>query len=82
MVSSDSLAMHLAIAQDIPTVAFFSPTSAAEIDGFGRLVKVASTAGDYCSYAKDADNSSITHERLLSALALLQKQHAFTRPRD
>ena len=32
MVSSDSLAMHLAIAQGVPTVAFFAPTSAAEID--------------------------------------------------
>jgi heptosyltransferase-2 len=77
MVSSDSLAMHLAIAQGVPTVAFFAPTSAAEIDDFGLLVKVASTSADYCSYAKDADNSSITHDRLLKALARLQEQHPF-----
>ena len=61
MVSSDSLAMHLAIAQGVPTVAFFAPTSAVEIDDFGRLLKVASTSADYCSYRKDADNSTITH---------------------
>jgi heptosyltransferase-2 len=74
MVTSDSLAMHLAIAQGIPTVAFFAPTSAVEIDGFGRLAKVASTTADYCSYRKDADNSTITHDRLLQALAVLQEK--------
>ena len=74
VVSSDSLAMHLAIAQGVPTVAFFAPTSAVEIDDFGRLFKVASTSADYCSYGKDADNSTITHGRLLQALALLQER--------
>jgi heptosyltransferase-2 len=76
MISSDSLAMHLAIAQGIPTVAFFAPTSAVEIDDFGRLLKVASTAADYCSYGKNADNSTITHDRLLQALALLQQRRS------
>ena len=74
MVSSDSLTMHLAIAQSVPTVAFFAPTSAVEIDDFGRLLKVVSTTADYCSYAKDADNSTITHGRLLHALTLLQER--------
>jgi len=68
MISSDSLAMHLAIAQSVPTVAFFAPTSAVEIDGFGRVEKLISTAPDYCSYRRDADNASITAERLLSLL--------------
>jgi heptosyltransferase-2 len=80
MVSSDSLAMHLAIAQGVPTVAFFAPTSAVEIDDFGRLLKVASTAADYCSYAKDADNSTITHGRLLQALAVLGKRRPLPEP--
>jgi heptosyltransferase-2 len=35
IVSSDSLAMHLAVSSNIPVVAFFGPTSAAEIDLFG-----------------------------------------------
>jgi heptosyltransferase-2 len=78
MVSSDSLAMHLAIAQGVPTVAFFAPTSAAEIDDFGRLLKVASTSADYCSYRKDVDNSTITHGRLLQALAALQERSRAT----
>ncbi|MES2974070.1 MAG: glycosyltransferase family 9 protein [Pseudomonadota bacterium] len=72
LVSSDSLAMHCAIAQRVPVVAFFAPTSAAEIDVFGRGVKVASSAADYCSYRPDADNSSIVAERLYDALHSLQ----------
>jgi heptosyltransferase-2 len=71
IVSSDSLAMHLAIAQGVPTVAFFTPTSAVEIDSFGCAVKVISTAPDYCSYRRDADNSTITHARLIEAIDIL-----------
>jgi heptosyltransferase-2 len=73
MVTSDSLAMHLAISQGVPTLAFFAPTSAHDIDDFGRVVKVASTAPDYCSYRKDADNSSVTCDAIVSALPHLMK---------
>lgn len=69
MITSDSLAMHLAIAQRVPTLAFFSPTSAAEIDDFGVVTKVISTAADYCSYRKDADNASITARRIQAAMS-------------
>jgi heptosyltransferase-2 len=68
MITSDSLAMHLAIAQGVPKVAFFAPTSATEIDSFGLVRKVVSTAPDYCSYRKDADNSSVTAKRVIEAL--------------
>lgn len=74
VISSDSLAMHLAIAQGVPTVAFFAPTSAVEIDDFGRLSKVASTASDYCSYKKHADTTTITHRPLLNALMSLRER--------
>ena len=67
LISSDSLPLHLAIAQRIPFVAFFAPTSAAEIDSFGLGVKVCSTAPDYCSYRRDADNRSLTAERIFEA---------------
>jgi heptosyltransferase II len=69
LISSDSLALHLAIAQDVPFTAFFSPTSAAEIDDWGIGTKVASTAPDYCNYRKDADNSTITADRIIEAIA-------------
>lgn len=68
LISSDSLALHLAIAQDVAFTAFFSPTSAAEIDDWGIGTKVASTAADYCSYRKDADNSTITADRIIEAI--------------
>jgi heptosyltransferase-2 len=71
MISSDSLAMHLAIAQGIPTLAFFAPTSASEIDSFGICEKLLSTASDYCSYAKNCDNSSITADRLINKISAL-----------
>lgn len=67
LISSDSLPLHLAIAQRIPFVAFFAPTSAAEIDSFGLGVKVCSTAPDYCSYWRDADNRTLTAERIFEA---------------
>lgn len=67
LISSDSLALHMAISQGIPNLSFYAPTSAAEIDTFGTGVKVISTGDDYCSYSGDCDNSSITAERLFEA---------------
>lgn len=81
LVSSDSLALHMAIAQDVRCVAFFAPTSAAEIELYGLGEKVWSTAADYCSYKPDADNSSITPERLAEAVARVAKRSdPVTRP--
>lgn len=67
LITSDSLAMHLAIAQKRPCLAFFCPTSAAEIDSFGVCRKLISMAPDYCSYRGDADNTSITTDRIEEA---------------
>ena len=58
----------MAIALDVRVVAFFAPTSAAEIELYHLGEKVISTAPDYCSYRADADNSSITPERLRDAV--------------
>lgn len=68
LVSSDSLALHVAIARRVPVVAFFAPTSAAEIELWGQGEKVLSTAPDYCSYRSDADTSTLTVERLADAV--------------
>ena len=68
LVTSDSLALHVAVALDVRVVAFFAPTSGAEIELYGRGEKVVSTAPDYCSYRADADNASITPERLRDAV--------------
>ena len=68
LVTSDSLALHVAVARGVRAVAFFAPTSAAEIELYGLGEKVRSTAPDYCSYRPDADTSTLTVERLTSAV--------------
>ena len=72
IVTSDSLALHLSIAQGIPSVSFFAPTSAAEIGLFGNGAKVMSLSKDYCSYTSDADNLSITSDRIIDSIANLK----------
>ena len=66
-ITSDSLCLHVAIARRVTVVAFFAPTSAPEIELYGLGEKVVSTAPDQCSYRPDADNSTITPERLVEA---------------
>lgn len=68
LLTSDSLALHVAVARGVRCVAFFAPTSAAEIELYGLGEKVASTAPDACSYRFDADNSTLTPERLCPAV--------------
>ena len=75
MLTSDSLALHLGLAMEVPTVSFFAPTSAPEIDLFGLGEKVASTAPDYCSYRRDVDRSTLTVERLLDASLRVLASH-------
>lgn len=69
LLTSDSLALHMALARGVPNVSFYAPTSAAEIETFGMGDKLVSTAPDYCSYRPDADNSTITAERVAEAMA-------------
>ena len=80
LVTSDSLGMHVAIARGVPVVAFFAPTSAAEIDVFGLGEKVVSTEPDYCSYRTDASNATITVERLADASERVLARYSVTRP--
>lgn len=79
LITSDSLALHLAISQRVPSVSFYAPTSAAEINTFGTGAKILSTAPDYCSYRSDADNSTITAERILAEVQIIGKKprHSF-----
>ena len=50
IVTSDSLALHIGIALKKKIVAFFYPTSAAEIELYGRGVKIIGKGASYCSY--------------------------------
>ncbi len=68
LVTSDSLALHVAVSRRVPVVVFFAPTSASEIEIYGRGEKVESLAADACSYRGDADTSTLTVERLAGAV--------------
>jgi heptosyltransferase-2 len=68
IVTSDSLALHLAIGQAKMSLSFYAPTSAAEIECFNLGVKVVSSKDDYCSYKKEVDTSDITAVRIYSTL--------------
>jgi len=50
VVTSDSLTLHLATALGVPAVAFFGPTSAAEIATYDRVVKLTPPAACSCFY--------------------------------
>jgi heptosyltransferase-2 len=52
LVTSDSLALHLGVALRKPVVAFFYPTSAAEIELYGRGIKIIGRGDSYCSYER------------------------------
>ena len=67
IITTDSLGMHLAIANKINHLSFFSPTSANEIDSFGYAKKVISTSDDYCTYKPYTDNSSLSYNRLFKS---------------
>lgn len=67
MITSDSLGLHLAVAARVPVVAFFAPTSPAEIEIYGLGEKVVSESPDAGSYRPDVDISSLTVERLADA---------------
>jgi heptosyltransferase-2 len=55
LLTSDSLALHLAVAVGTPVVAFFGPTSSYEIDLFGLGEKIVTPLPCRCCYLKDCD---------------------------
>ena len=55
VVTSDSLAMHLALSQAVRTIAFFGPTSDAEIDLFGLGEKVVTSLPCRRCYLEDCE---------------------------
>jgi len=74
VVTSDSLAMHLALSQAVRTIVFFGPTSDAEIDLFGLGEKVVTELPCRRCYLKDCDvrphcMESIAVDRLFDTTA-------------
>jgi heptosyltransferase-2 len=73
IITSDSLCLHLSISQSVPTVAFFSPTSADEIENVDYIRKIRSTSNEYCNYKSESDNTSITSARITRSFTDLLK---------
>jgi heptosyltransferase-2 len=76
VVSSDSLAMHLAVAMSVPVTALFGPTSDAEIDLFGLGEKVVAPVPCVRCYLPTCDLTpncmqAITAEMVFSRLPLM-----------
>ena len=55
LITSDSLAFHIASALDVATLVFFGPTSAAEIHLFSPGKKITSPLSCVCCYKKRCD---------------------------
>ena len=55
VITSDSLALHLAVSNSVPVVGFFGPTSAAEIDIFDCGIKVVTNLSCRCCYLSSCD---------------------------
>jgi len=73
LVTGDTMAMHVAIAGDVPTVALFGPTAAQEIDLYGRGEKVVTGLTCAPCYFRRCDLSpncmdEISVERVLRAV--------------
>ena len=55
IVSSDTLAMHISIALRKKLIVLMGPTSSAEIELFGRGIKITSDMDCLCCYKKKCD---------------------------
>ncbi len=55
LISGDTLALHIAVARDIPVIALFGPTAAQEIDLFDNGLKIISPAGCGPCYKRTCD---------------------------
>ncbi len=73
MVTGDTMAMHVAIAADVPAVVLFGPTCAQEIDLYGSGEKVRTSLSCSPCYLRKCDKSpscmdDISIERVLEAI--------------
>lgn len=73
LVTSDSLGLHAALGLGKKVVGLFGPTSAAEIDMYGRGVKIVAKTGCTCCYLRECDRvpscmERITAEKVIAAV--------------
>lgn len=59
VITSDSLALHIAVALQKKIIAFFYPTSAAEIELYNNGKKIIAQGNSYCSYQQKCDDPPV-----------------------
>lgn len=74
LVTGDTMALHMAVAGEVPVVALFGPTCAQEIDLFGRGERIVTTVSCAPCYRRTCDKSptcmdDITVARVQAAVA-------------
>jgi heptosyltransferase-2 len=80
IVTGDTLALHVAIAREVPVVALFGPTCAQEIDLFGLGTKIVSELDCAPCYRRECNKSpncmdAISVERILAEVLTLCQPH-------
>ena len=78
IITADTLALHIATALQKKIIALFGPTSANEIELYGKGVKLSSSDGCNCYYRKNCSENvscmeKITSEMVLKPIDLLLK---------
>jgi len=64
IITSDSLAMHIAIALKKHVIVFFGPTSSAEIELYGRGIKIEAPIECVCCYLTKCSKSPTCMDNL------------------
>jgi ADP-heptose:LPS heptosyltransferase len=76
IVTSDSLAVHVAAARKVPAVVLFGPTSAAEIELYGRGTKITPEGFDcLCCYLPRCDRVPHCQARIEPAVVFDAVRH-------
>ena len=70
VITADTLALHIATALDQKIIALFGPTSANEIELYGKGIKLSSTDGCNCYYRKDCSKEVSCMEKINSEMVI------------
>jgi heptosyltransferase-2 len=79
VITSDTLALHIATALDKKIIALFGPTSASEIELYGKGIKLSSPDGCKCFYRKycsekESCMEKISSEKVMDAIKSILKR--------
>jgi len=70
LITADTLALHIATALEKKIIVFFGPTSANEIELYGKGVKLLSSEGCKCYYQKNCSENVSCMEKITSDMVI------------